>query len=384
MRKKIIFLEAVQNYGGARISTLELAERLQQFHSIKIVDFYGTCKPFIESAQEKNIDVEILEQRDSPYIINSSSSSIKNIFNRLGFIPHLFELRSKIHTIIDDYSADYIVVNNYKTLSILLQLKLRKTKVLFFARGWFVPQKISLLKKLFLKSRVDKYICVAEATRHALFCGGFGNLQDLYVVHNAIDEGKLSQDILMQTNNDDTTLILHAGGFLPEKGQEISLEIAKILKSKGRKFKIVLAGLVYKGQRSELFYKKIQNIISEFQLEDFVTIVEGKTNIIPYFRACDIVIHPSNTEGLPRVVMEAMCLKKPVVANAVGGVTDFILSGFTGFITDYNSVEDYVFYLEKLMDNHELYNSISENGYNLIKTSFTSSNQVHAFNKILK
>ena len=103
-----------------------------------------------------------------------------------------------------------------------------------------------------------------------------------------------------------------------------------------------------------------------------------------YFEWCDILVHPSDTEGLPRVVMEAMSMKKPVIANAVGGVTDYILDGFTGFLTNYNNVEEYVDIIKRLSSDPALYDEISNRAFDLIKTSFSPQNQIKAIIKALK
>ena len=39
---------------------------------------------------------------------------------------------------------------------------------------------------------------------------------------------------------------------------------------------------------------------------------------------CDLFILPSRTEGLPRVVIEAMSLSLPVLAFNVGGISELL------------------------------------------------------------
>jgi glycosyltransferase involved in cell wall biosynthesis len=204
----------------------------------------------------------------------------------------------------------------------------------------------------------------------------------MFVVHNAISESNLSTEIALIDKKENTKVILHAGGFLKDKGQLVSLEMAKILKERSVNFKLILAGLVYKGGESEVFYNKVKQIIKDYQLEDVVELVKNKPNVITYFNACDILIHPSETEGLPRVIMEAMILKKPVIANAVGGVCDYILNEYTGFLPQHNSSEEYAAVVEKLIDNKILYDFISINAYNLVKTSFTEENQLKSLDKV--
>ena len=97
----------------------------------------------------------------------------------------------------------------------------------------------------------------------------------------------------------------------------------------------------------------------------------------------DVLIHPSATEGLPRVVMEAMALGKPVVGNPVGGMTDYILHGFTGFLANYNSVKDYVDYCCELEKNKDLYGFMSKNASQLIERCYTVHNQLNQFSKIV-
>lgn len=383
-QKKIIFLEAVQDYGGARISAVELAERLSKQHKVTIIDFYGSCKPFLENVTKRGIDLRIIDKRDTPYIINTSTVLLIKIVNFVLFVPHLIRIRKKVQSIIKEIQPDYIVLNNSKVLSSLVFFSNKKFKVLFFARGWFILSQITKLDKLLYKHLVDKFVCVSNATKQALFCGGLTSLDNLYVVHNAISEFSLSKEKALIEKEANTKIILHAGGFLKDKGQLVSLEMAKILKRKGVDFKLVLAGLVYKGGESEVFYNKVVDLVRLYKLDDVVEIIKNKSNVITYFNACDILIHPSETEGLPRVIMEAMILKKPVVANAVGGVSDYILNGFTGFLPHHNSAKEYAEYVEKLITNEKLYDFIAINGYNLVKTSFTEENQLNSLDKVFE
>src|SRR5437868_1273025 len=43
-----------------------------------------------------------------------------------------------------------------------------------------------------------------------------------------------------------------------------------------------------------------------------------------WIQACDVLVNPSLSEGVPNVVLEAMALGTPTVATRVGGVPDLI------------------------------------------------------------
>ncbi|MBL4677494.1 MAG: glycosyltransferase family 4 protein [Mucilaginibacter sp.] len=385
--KKIVFLEAVQDYGGARISTVELAERLAKIHHVTLIDFYGSCVPFLNDVEKRNLNIQIVDKRDTPYIINRSANAsvLTKLINYLLYVPHWLKMRKGTIKALQAAAPDYVVINNYKVMSGLMFYPQKTFSTLFFARGWFIQSQISGIQRFMLKKWVDKFLCVSQSTMQALYCGRIAKLENLFVVPNAIDELRISKEKADIIKGPNTTVILHAGGFLKDKGQLASLTAAKKLKDKGVDFKLLFAGIIYKDSESEGFYKYLLDLVKELDLSDNVEFIVNKPNVISYFNACDILIHPSATEGLPRVVMEAMILKKPVIANAVGGVVDYILNGFTGFLTHFNDPDDYVKHIEALINDQELYNSISTNAYKMVKETYTEQHQIDslfkAFNK---
>jgi glycosyltransferase involved in cell wall biosynthesis len=55
-------------------------------------------------------------------------------------------------------------------------------------------------------------------------------------------------------------------------------------------------------------------------------------DMLPIYDGLDIVALTSHTEGLPNVVLEAMCMEKPVVATDVGGTGELVRNGETGLL----------------------------------------------------
>lgn len=56
-----------------------------------------------------------------------------------------------------------------------------------------------------------------------------------------------------------------------------------------------------------------------------------QTNIASWYKAMDVVMLTSRHEGLPNVLLEAQCLGVPVVAPDVGGMSEAVLQGVTGW-----------------------------------------------------
>lgn len=379
---KIVFLEAVQEYGGAQIATLELASRLSSQHEVMLIDCYGACVPFVNAVRKKGLQISVISPRTEPYVIFRYASIFRNLISVLCYIPHWVGLRIKLKKLLSEIGPDFVVVYNTKVLSLLESRERSKYCSVYYAHGWYIPKQISRLTRYCLKKRVNKILCISEATRQALYANNISSLENMYVVHNAIDEKNLPLEVAYVPGSERCFKILHSGAFVPDKGIHVSLEIAKVLKERKFDFKLVVTGLVYHGAVSELYYQDIKRKVTDYGLDDHVIIVRDKTNVIDYFRSCDVLIHPSATEGLPLVIMEAMMLKKPVIANAVGGVTDLILHAYTGLLPHYNDVNEYADCIMRLKTDRPFYCNISENAYRLIQDSFSVEDQLHAFYKL--
>ncbi len=378
----IVFLETVITFGGARKSTVELARRLQDSgYDVLLYDAYGTCQPFLDACKDNSLRVRILYPSRDSHII-STTNPIKQFINRASFLFNSIRINKTLrHYLLSD-KPQYVIVNNSKVLSFLFR-KPNEIKVMLFARGWFIGKQIRTIDRLLFKLFVDRYVCVSEATRQAIYGAGLASLEDIYVVHNAIETSSVDK-MKNENNKHNPFKILISGGFLPTKGLHLAIDIALRLLEEQFNFQIIMTGIIYKTEVSKTYYERIKKLIEINDLDGYINLVIDHNDVKEYFEWCDILVHPSDTEGLPRVVMEAMSMKKPVIANAVGGVTDYILDGFTGFLTNYNNVEEYVDIIKRLSSDPALYDEISNRAFDLIKTSFSPQNQIKAIIKALK
>lgn len=101
---------------------------------------------------------------------------------------------------------------------------------------------------------------------------------------------------------------------------------------KGRNFKINIIGHLF---NQEWPFK----IIEHLQIQDKVNLMGYKSNATEYLQEADAFVVSSFTESMPNAILEAMANQKPVVATAVGGVTELINSSACGYA--YNQGEEY-------------------------------------------
>ena len=125
-------------------------------------------------------------------------------------------------------------------------------------------------------------------------------------------------------------IILLVARICRSKGQIDALELARHIKKAGIKANILCVGPVY-----DISYKQeVDAMIEKYELSQYLDFTGGMTQetIRNYYAASDVVILPSQSEGLPRTILEAMSMEKPVVAYGVDGIWEEIVDGKTGYI----------------------------------------------------
>lgn len=377
---KIVFLENVVNFGGAKIATVNLAYQLPQYTNGKyetiIIDVNGSCQPFVEACLKHQIPLQIVNPGKKPTIL-TGKGRLHTLVNKISFVPEYIKNKSKIHKMLQEVNPDWIFVNTERALSYLSGYTKGRAKVMFYAHYWYLNSQITKSNRYYFRKLTDRFLCVSEATRQALYNNGIADIKDIYVAHNSIDESLTKVEPAVIPDSEGCLKILLCGGFTEIKGQHIAVEIARKLKEQGVKFKMIFTGIIYAGGASKRYYEKIVAMVNNYNLKNDVVFVVGHSNVYDYIRATDILIVPSSTEGLPLVIMEAQIMHKPVIANGVGGIIDLIHNGHTGFITNFNNVDDYVDKIIKLRD-ALLYKYIEENAYSFASHSLTVEAQIRS------
>lgn len=80
---------------------------------------------------------------------------------------------------------------------------------------------------------------------------------------------------------------------------------------------------------------ELKKLVADLELDDVIQFVESpvpNTQMPPVYTSCDVYVQPSVVEPYGIAVLEAMACGKPVICSKVGGMTDTVEDGATGFL----------------------------------------------------
>jgi glycosyltransferase involved in cell wall biosynthesis len=84
--------------------------------------------------------------------------------------------------------------------------------------------------------------------------------------------------------------------------------------------------------------EKIKTLAKELKIIDRINFLGFRTNVAEVLAQAQIFTLISNWEGFPRTTIEAMRAGLPVIVSDVGGASEAIMEGITGYIVPWGDV----------------------------------------------
>ena len=168
--------------------------------------------------------------------------------------------------------------------------------------------------------------------------------------------------------------ILFVGVLEKVKGIDYLIRAFNEIKNEFPQFKLVIVG---EGSERENYQLSIIN----YQLQDRVEF-KGKLSLTEtkdIMKNCSCLILPSLSEGLGRVLLEAMALGKPVVGSKVGGIPDLIKDGQNGFLFEKGNSEELTEKLKVLLNDKNLAIKMGKKGKEFIRENFSNEKYIQNY-----
>jgi glycosyltransferase involved in cell wall biosynthesis len=145
--------------------------------------------------------------------------------------------------------------------------------------------------------------------------------------------------------NGDDLVVTIIGRVVREKGYLEWVRAAKEVIGRYKNIKFVAVGDTLESDRDGA-KSELDEYIRENNLESNIIFTGSRSDIPDLLAITDIFTLPSYREGMPRSLIEAMCMSRPAVATNIRGCREEVAEGVTGFLVP---VGDHIALAEKII-----------------------------------
>lgn len=384
MKEKIAFV--VQRYGlevngGAELYTRQVAEKLSQYYEVDILTTcaldYMTWKNFYKEGKEVINNVNVIRFKVDK---ERNVSKFNKLSEKILVNPSENSYEENIEWMEEQGPVcknliDYLKENNKKYKSILFMTYLYWTT--------FYGLEVCPEKSILIPTAHDEppiYLNIFKDKFNMPKFIAYNTSDEMEFVNKLFDNESVKSDIfgigvelpenikevnIREKYNFSGDYMLYVGRIDESKGcGELFEYYLRYIKETKRDIKLVLIG------KAVMDIPKHKNIIPIGFVSD-----EDKFNAI---KQSKFVVISSKYESLSMILLESLKLNKPVVVNGNCSVlkTHCIKSNAGLYYQNYNEFREV---LEFIIDNNELYNSISKNGLNYIKKNYNWNTIINKF-----
>ncbi|UCD05540.1 MAG: glycosyltransferase, partial [candidate division WOR-3 bacterium] len=196
-------------------------------------------------------------------------------------------------------------------------------------RKWYHVRIMRMISRL-----ADKVITSCEENYRVRMKREKLDPEKMVVIYNSFEEDRdiKFSSLSLRDVRDGKFVIGYAGRFNTVKRLGLFLDIAERLKYRIKDFKIILLG------DGDLRYG-LEREISRRGLEEFFEMPGFVLDIDPYYRIFDVFVLPSRVEGFSLALLEAAAAGIPLIAFDVGGNSEIITNGISGYTIADNDVD---------------------------------------------
>ncbi len=260
------------------------------------------------------------------------------------------------------YAPDIIHLHSSK-VGILGRLAFPKSKVVYTVHGFdsiriayrqFLP-----IEKL-LQRRCSAIVGVSEYDKRNLMNEGIIN--HVETIYNGIKKTlSLGEDPFIHLSHF-RKKILCIARLAPPKNINVFLEVASMLPD---------YAFIWIGNQQEFSGRYPKNVFFMGSLP----------NAGAYNEYADLFMLPSNYEGLPMTVIEAMSFGKPVVASNVGGISEIVVNNENGFTVE-NTPQAFCEKISYILERDGVYEKFSKAALKCFNEKLTVEHMVAGYMKI--
>ncbi|MDB9961272.1 glycosyltransferase family 4 protein [Oceanihabitans sp.] len=333
-KKKIAFILPSLKAGGAERVVSTLSNQLINTFDVVIVVLYN-CTPFYPL--DKRVEIHFCKEYSRTL---SFTDSIRNHF----------DLMKRCKKYVKNAKADIIIgfTTTANIYSVLISKRIRLPSIIserihpdynIVNHFWNI-----IRKHIYPKSNA----LVVQTQEIMNYFLSFTDEKKVVIINNPLAEELVAQknSVSLKVNH-----IICVGRLDLQKNQELLIRAFSNIKRKD--WKLLLIG---EGQLRSHYEK----LIIDLNIEEYIELVGNIQDISKYYNTAKIFVLPSNFEGFPNALIEAMSFGLACIAtNCPSGPSEIIKDNENGFLIPVHDQMELENKLQLLIDNSELQKQFS-------------------------
>jgi len=220
----------------------------------------------------------------------------------------------------------------------------------------------------------------------------FLNFEDLNTLRNVskeksfliesegVDIKYFDPNLCREVRKDEFTF-LFVGRLLTDKGIYELIKAFEKLKKEKPKVKLIIVGRPDEGNPNSVNKGELEKWMKEGLIE-----LHGfQEDVRPFYYMADCVVLPSYREGIPRVLLEAMAMEKPIITTDAPGCRNVCVDGVNGFLVKPRDVESLYLAMKKAVEMGEAeLRKMGKKGREIVEQKYEISKIVSEYVKIIE
>lgn len=183
----------------------------------------------------------------------------------------------------------------------------------------------------------NKVLCASNAIRkqYCNFCYGSKKKIEVMYIGTEIREPRYTQEQARRLTGVplDAKVIANVSSFDPVKGIDVLFAALSLLKNRGVNFIFVSVGGMRKvTPESQDYVDSLQELAYHYEIENQIIWLGRRNDVQDILPLADVYVHPSRSEGLACVLLEASVARLPLVCSREGGMVEVVLNRQNGLV----------------------------------------------------
>ena len=135
---------------------------------------------------------------------------------------------------------------------------------------------------------------------------------------------------------------------------------------------------------NEKYFKELKDLIDKSDLQNQVSLIGpvDRESVKDYYSTSNLMILPSISEGLARVIFESQVAMCPVLVTDAPGMSDIVINSQTGYVFESNNLDSLSLKIEYIKNNYDEASLVAKNAKGFILSNYSEDNFKFSFKKL--